>query len=107
MPATKGFSSEAYFQILAEGKVTLLKKIRKEITESKQYGSAVTNKSINTTSSYFALKEEMLVKILPNKKTITALYGINDMQLDNYLKENKIDFKKDDDLYKLFTYLNR
>lgn len=106
LPAISGLTPDSYFQVIAEGKINLYKKIRKEINESKQYGSAVTNKSISTISNYYSYKEGTLAKITPNKKTISALFGITEDQLTDYTGKEKVDFKKDQDLYTLFKYLN-
>ncbi|MCZ4225182.1 hypothetical protein [Pedobacter rhodius] len=106
LPAINGLNSNSYYQVIATGKIGLLKKVSKNITELKQYGSAVTNKAFNTTYSYYSFQNGTLTKITPNKKTIIALFGIKEDLLNDFLKKEKVDFKKDEDLYKLFTYLN-
>ncbi|MFC3562126.1 hypothetical protein [Pedobacter jamesrossensis] len=106
LPPSNGFSAETYYQVIAEGKIPLFKKTSKFITESKQYNSASATKLFNTTYSYYYLQNGNLIKISPNKKSIIALFGLKDEQLTEYIKKEKVDFKKDEDLNKLFTYFN-
>jgi len=107
LPAPNGLNSESYFQIIYDGKIPLFKRTGKFVTESKQYNSASTIKSFNTTYNYYLLQNEALVKVSLNRKTIITLFGIKEDQLNDYLKLEKIDFKKDEDLNKLFTYFNK
>lgn len=107
LPASNGLNAESYFQIIYDGKIPLFKRTGKFITESKQYNSASTIKSFNTIFNYYTLQNEALIKVSLNKKTIVALFGIKEEQLNDYLKQEKIDLKKDDDLNKLFTYFNK
>lgn len=107
LPVTNGLNPESYFQIIYDGKVPLFKRTGKFVTESKQYSSASSTKLFNTTYSYYSLQNGVLTKIPLNKKTIINLFGIEEQQLNDYLKQEKIDFKKDADLNKLFTYFNK
>jgi len=106
-PPTDALTQASFFQILNNDKIGLYKKVNKSITESKQYGSAVVNKTFNTTYSYFSLKNGIFSKIVPNKKSILALFEDKENQLNEYLKNQKVDFKNDNDLEKIFTYLNK
>jgi hypothetical protein len=40
-----------------------------------------------------------------NKKGLLKMYSKQEKELDKWLDENKIDFSKEDDMKKLFTYL--
>lgn len=107
LPGTDHYNASSYYEVIFSGQVSLFKKIGKVITESKEYGSAITNKSFNTTSNYFVLSDDKFSKITPNKKTISILFPSKEQQLNDYLKKEKIDLKNDDDLKKLFEYLNK
>ncbi|WP_231464072.1 hypothetical protein [Pedobacter sp. Leaf132] len=107
LPAIDALSNTSYFQIINDNKAGLYKRINKSITESKQYGSAVVIKAFHTTSSYYSLKNGIFSKIVPNKKSILALFDDKENQFDEYLKNQKVDFKNDADLDKIFTYLNK
>ncbi|TCD22112.1 hypothetical protein EZ456_18390 [Pedobacter psychrodurus] len=107
LPAIDHFNSASYFKVIFSGQTSLFKKTNKKIIESKQYGSAITNKSFNTTNSYFVLSNGNFLKITPTKKAILVLFPSKEQELNNYLKKEKIDFKQDSDLKKLFEYINK
>ncbi|MDN3587233.1 hypothetical protein QWY86_11175 [Pedobacter aquatilis] len=106
-PAVDALNSSSFFQIICNGKIGLYKKFNKSITESKQYGSAVVNKTFNTTYSYYSYKNGIFSKIVPNKKSIFALFEDKENQLNEYLKNHKPDYKNDSDLEQIFNYLNK
>ena len=107
LPAVDRFNASSYFEVIFAGKISLFKKTYKTIAESKQYGSAVTNKSFNITENYFVLYDDKFLKITPNKKTISGLFPAKEQELNEYLKKEKIDLKADQDLKKLFEYLTK
>jgi len=107
LPAVDHFNNASYFEVIFSGPTSLFKKTNKKIVESKQYGSAVTNKTFNTTNGYFILKDGNFAKITPTKKTILALFPSKEQELNEYLKKEKFDLKNDSDLKKLFEYLNK
>ncbi len=107
LPVIDHFNNDSYFEVIFSGQTSLFKKTNKKIIESKQYGSAVVNKSFNTTNSYFTLSDGNFAKITPTKKAISALFPTKEQELNNYLKKEKIDFKQDKDLKKLFEYLTK
>lgn len=107
LPKTEFNNEASYYQVIANGKISLFKKTRKSITETKLYGSATADKSFTESNTYFILKDQVLSKITPNKKNILALFFGKEPEIINYLSKEKIDFKKDEDLNKLFTYFNK
>lgn len=107
LPPVDALTNSSFFQIISSDKISLYKRVNKSITESKQYGSAVVNKAFHTTSSYYSLKDGIFSKIVPNKKSILALFEDKENQLNEYSKNQKVDFKNDTDLEKIFKYLNK
>jgi hypothetical protein len=107
LPKTEFNTELSYYQVIAIGKISLFKKTRKSITETKLYGSATADKSFTEANTYFVLKDQVLSKITPNKKNISTLFTGKESEMVNYLSKEKIDFKKDADLNKLFTYFNK
>ncbi|GGH17285.1 hypothetical protein [Pedobacter zeae] len=106
LPAIDHYNALSYYEVIFSGPISLFKKTNKVITESKEYGSALINKSFNTTLNYFALSDGKISKITPNRKAISTLFPSKEQQLNDYLKKEKIDLKNDEDLKKLFAYLN-
>jgi hypothetical protein len=103
------FPDEAFFQVLSDGKVKLLKRNSKSVSEHKEeLGSAVTKRDVVDNIDYFLLIEGKVVKIKKDKKSIlqTLNDGNKQQDLDNYITTNKLNLKKDSDLIKLMDYYN-
>ncbi|MGM9474982.1 hypothetical protein ACS5PU_01080 [Pedobacter sp. GSP4] len=107
LPAIDGLNQASFFQLIATGKLTLLKRVYKKITESKEYGSATVDKSFNTYSGYYVLQNSALSKISINKKSLLGLAPDKEKEITDYLKKEKIELKEDKDLSKFFAYLNK
>jgi hypothetical protein len=101
-----GSSNNAFFEILTDGKVQLLKKTTKKVREEVVYGSTESNKNFLTTIRYYIVTPEKGILVKKDKKSVFAALGSKQNELEEYTKKNSIDFKKDDDLVKLITYFN-
>ncbi len=97
-----------FFEVLNEGeKLILLKKAIRSVMYNKAYGSATTTKSFSQTIKYYLLKNDgSYVRIKKDKGAIMAALADKAAEMDLYLKTNKTDFRKEEDLGKLFTYYN-
>lgn len=107
LPITDGLNASSFFQVIANGKISLFKRVYKKITESKDYGSATVNKSFDSYSAYYVLQNGNLSKISINKKSLIGLLPNKEQEITDYLKKEKTDFKQDSDLKKLFEYINK
>lgn len=103
-PAIENFTNQSYYQVLYDGKVKLLKKQIKTILENKPYNSATTEKSFLESNLYFALKGGEMQKLRPAKKSLLQLFTDKEAQVEDFIKKEKIDFKSDEDLAKVFKY---
>ncbi|MGI4022270.1 MAG: hypothetical protein ACRYFA_12255 [Janthinobacterium lividum] len=101
-----GSSSSAFFEVLVEGKVQLLKKTTKKVREEVVYGSTVSNKSFLTTTRYYIITPEKGILVKKDKKSVLTALSIKQNELEDYTKKNNIDFKKDDDIIKVIAYFN-
>lgn len=95
-----------YFEILADGKFKLYKKVKKIILEAKGYNSANLNKVIDEHKQYYCLKDGKLEEFKINKKSIENILVDHKGQLDAYLATNK-SLKREDDVVQLFQFLNQ
>lgn len=97
-----------FFEVLNEGeKLILLKKAIRSVMYNKAYGSATTTKSFSQTIKYYLLKNDgSYVRIKKEKGAIMAALADKAAEMELYLKTNKTDFRKEEDLGKLFTYYN-
>ncbi|WP_342647976.1 hypothetical protein [Mucilaginibacter sp. CSA2-8R] len=100
-----GFKTKAFFQVIADGAVKLLKKTSVVITEIKQY-SAASNKFFERSDLYIIYRNNKGQIVKKDKKSILSVLGDKQNELESYLKSNNINFKSDADLGKLITYYN-
>ena len=61
---------------------------------------------IDYTAWYYQIKSSGLIYFKPKKKILELFSKINLKLLSNYLSKNKVDFKKKNDLKKIFSYLD-
>ena len=104
-PAIDKQTSQSYYQVISNGPAKLLKRYTKTIFESKGYNTAAVKK-FQGFNIYYLYEDGKIEKIDNPKKTLYALAGSKKTELDNYLKTNNINFKKDEDLAKVFNYYN-
>ncbi|WP_242920890.1 hypothetical protein [Pontibacter liquoris] len=105
-PGIKGASRTSFYEVLAEGKVDLLKRTNKVIREEKAYNSATITKNILPVVTYYIAREEQLVNIKNDRKSILEALADKAPELDAYIKKNKLRLKEDADLAQLINYYN-
>ncbi|MGJ8591088.1 MAG: hypothetical protein ACSHXF_00990 [Aquaticitalea sp.] len=98
--------------INADSKVKLFIKESKKFTDSKpaksSYQAAVPAKFISIDDVYyFNINDEMAKPLSNNKKEIASLFPKHEKNILNYIKSEKLNVKKKDDLIKLFTHINQ
>lgn len=105
-PAADGQTAKTFYQVVGDGNLKLLKLHKKKVLESKDFSSQITTKTLTGTNSYYLLANNQLTKIKPSQKTILAAMNDKADKVQEYLKTNKVDFKSDVALAKLFGYYN-
>lgn len=103
-PEVDNFNTKSYYQVLFEGGVKLLFKSFKTLVEVKPYNSNITEKKFIDNSSYYLLKDNVMQKFKPTKKDVLELFKSKSTEVDSFIKNEKIDFKQQKDLIKLFEY---
>lgn len=96
----------AFYEVLADGNVKLLKHYAKRVQETKTYGAAAVNREYSLTETYFILKDGKMIPVKPDKRSLLEALNDKTAQLDAYLKTNKVNFKNDAALGKLVDYYN-
>jgi hypothetical protein len=104
LPAIEKFTSKSYYGLLADGKIKLLVKNYKTIFEIKPYNSATIENKFENNESYYLLKDGAISRFKPNKKDLLILFKDKSSEIDAFLKKEKIDFKNNADLVKVFDY---
>jgi len=106
-PAIDEQSEVSFYQVIADGKVKLLKRYKKVIHSDQAFNSATTTKTFAMRDAvYYLLADNKIIRVKPTPKTIAATLPDKTDQVQTFIKTNKIDFKSDRDLAKLFSYYN-
>jgi hypothetical protein len=105
-PATGNLKSDAYFEILASGKITLLKKMTKSIMETKEYNSPVVKKEIMDNIQYFVFFDNKITAFKKDQSFITETLKDKIPDIETYLKSTKLNLKKEEGLIALIAYAN-
>jgi hypothetical protein len=97
-------TDKSYFQVVYDGDVKFLKKNIKNIITEREYNSATIIKKITTSPLYFLVdRSQNIIQVKRDTKSIIEALKKNEAA-SNYIKENKLDLRKDLDLIKLLTF---
>jgi hypothetical protein len=100
---------DGFLEVVQEGKLTLLKRKKIRLQKSNFNPLLVeesTNDQIFQDEEFFLLKDNTLIKLeKKNNKAITAFLGNDDRAL-NYLKNNRVNYKKESELNLFVLHCN-
>jgi hypothetical protein len=107
-PQTTGNTGKnTLYEVLFEGTTTLLKKQSKSIwEETTTYGTANRTKNISSKTIYYIVDESGIKPLKNQRKAVTSAFGSKSADVEKYIKENKLDVSKEEDLIKVFAYGN-
>ncbi|WP_204353196.1 hypothetical protein [Pedobacter yulinensis] len=109
----KGFTGErdvkptAFFEVVHDGKHKLLKKNFKFIQESRAYNSAVVTRTASDRVKYYVGTGTELSEFKRDAKSMTMLFGENWPPVNVFIRENKLNPKKDEDLKQIFMFADQ
>jgi hypothetical protein len=86
--------STGYYDVLYQGKVTLLAKRYKTVTEN--LSQAGIERSVKQYNRYYLLKDSVYT-LLKNKKSLIKLLKSTQSQNQQYIKSNQLNFRKDEE----------
>ena len=106
--ATGSYKAPVFFELLEEGKITLLSR---ESVEYKTYSSPYSFYTRYTVAvlvnKYFLLQDNGVIKDFVNKKSAwLELMGNRSEEVQKYAKANRLDFDIKDELTKIIDYYN-
>ncbi|QKJ28956.1 hypothetical protein HQ865_04040 [Mucilaginibacter mali] len=96
----------AFYQVLTNGRINLLKQPVKEIQQNPTYVGAAPTKTFISADKYFILKDNKTTPFKRDKKAVTTALADKQTQIEAYLKKENPNLKDDADLAKLFIYYN-
>lgn len=95
-----------YYQVLSDGKLQLLKHIRKEIAVEKNIQSGEIRKEFVTREEYYTFSYGEIKKLKRDKEYIKELMKDQEQKINEYVKVKKLSFKNISGLSALFDYYN-
>lgn len=99
------FNSDVYLQVLAEGNINLFKLHIKKLAEMSEINAGIVQTFTNGAKYYIEIRG-VLQSLKTDKDTIIKLQPSIEEKINLFIKENKISFKKEDDLIRLFNFMN-
>lgn len=103
-PAIDNFTENSFYELIANSSVKLLLKNYKTILENKAYNSASTEKKFEDNKIYYVFKDGKMKRFKPSKKDLMETFADKSSEIDVFLKKEKVDFKNNADLVKVFEY---
>lgn len=101
------FSPTTYVQVLNEGRLRLIKYVRKILVENRSYGSSNNdNKSIELQSFYFIADNTAAKPIKLTKSALEELAGNKKADLFSFISSNQLNIKNEVDFGKALAHLN-
>jgi len=96
---------EAFYEVMSDGKVPLLKIDLKLSQESQNLDSPPIHRIVESVQ-YYLLLDNRLVPMKKDRKFIFQHIGNKVAEMQAFITANNIDVKNDDDLIKLLNYYN-
>lgn len=102
----EALSPKAYYQVLYDGGVKLLKRKIKKVVEIKPFNSASSTKIFEEIEGYFIGKDNKTFRVRKDKKQILSLLGTRTEELEKFIKSENLNLKNEAHLIKLIAYFN-
>lgn len=103
-PEIDNFNTKSYYQVIFDGGIKLLFKSYKTLIQVKPYNSTTTEKKFIDNSVYYVLNGNVMTKFKPSRKDFLEIFNSKSNEIDTYIKKEKIDFKQQEDLKKVFVF---
>ena len=106
-PVYEKQNQKTIYQVLAKGKVSLLKYFFVQVTEAKPYSSATMLRTIEQFPRLFLYDQSMSLKKAPkSNEDLLSLYKADATKLQGILQKNNLKIKKEEDFIKCIAKLN-
>lgn len=102
-----GTSEKTIFETFNKGNARLLKNVKKSIDQSRGYGGAIVKSIIQITKFYISTeKKKGPIEVKLDEKSILNALGANSSLSTSYIKENKLNLKKLEDVVTFLDFYN-
>jgi hypothetical protein len=105
-PPIEKQTEETYYLILSEGKCSLLNYQTKAIVTTKNDLSGEISKDFEKNDTYYLYFNNTMLALKKSKNFLLEILHDKETDLENYIEENKISFKKIEDITRLINYYN-
>jgi hypothetical protein len=106
-PVYEKQNHKTIYQVLAKGKVSLLKYFFIQVTEAKPYSSATMLRTIEQFPRLFLYDQSMSLKKAPkSNEDLLNLYEADAKKIFSILQKNNLKIKKEEDFIKCISKLN-
>ncbi len=104
----EGFTLLNYFQVLYEGKITYLKKVKTNYLEETvtSYGTNEQVKKFTRTEFEFMIRNGKVIPIGRNRKDFLSNFSDQESQIKAFIKTNKLSIKNDKDLAEILSRID-
>jgi len=99
----KGTTNKAFYEILYDGTIKLVKKDFKYIESYQPYITEAVVKTVKEKIKYYYVIDNKLTEFKNNKKSL-ELFGSKADKIQEYISKEKLDLKVEADLIKVFAY---
>jgi len=105
-PEIDNLNRNNFYQVLSEGKVTMLKSAVKKINKTKNEMSGEVSTQFDTYEDYYLYIKYEMKRIKKDKEYLMNLFTDKRKELETYLADQKLNFKSLDSIKKLIEYYN-
>ncbi len=99
--------ANGFYQILFDGDKPLYKKLTKNVLEKRPYGSSNIEKTVTNSTNYYIGDLKAPKRIKTDNASVAALFGADETKAKQYIKDHKLNVKKEEDLIKVFEYMDQ
>jgi hypothetical protein len=104
-PAADGNTAETFYQVVGDGKIKLLRYVRKVISEEKKLVTA-TNRSFEREEAYYLLKDGSMAKISDDRYAMLSLLPDKSEELKKFIVEQDLKMRSENDYLKVVKKYN-
>lgn len=105
-PSIDKHDAKTFYQVLTNGKIQLLKQIKKIFIEEKAFNSATVTRRFDTDKSYYSFKDGKMIRLKRTKQSVLETLADQKDAVEKFISNNKLSIKSDQDLVKIFSFYN-
>ena len=105
-PVIDNQTSNTFYLVLTEGNISLLRFIQKRILNNKNDVSGETSHEYETYDVYYLFADNKMIKLRKEKEFVLQFMKGKEMETNDYLKMNKTNFRKINEIQALLEYYN-